>query len=186
MFVRRTNRFWSVSLKHTLFLDFLKLFRTCVSQQASLEKKTHFLDLRIKNYGCLKFQGEAWAGRACAAANEKELTTCAKSGGEEEKNFQQKWEQPNKSRHRPVAGGRPLVTGRPWTAGLPATSGRDLVSRLRPGPDRWSPAAWRPAVTARRSAAQGQLVTSGRLPAVGRRLDLLDCPNFLKFFSFKK
>jgi hypothetical protein len=45
------------------------------------------LDLRIKSYECLKFQGEIWAGRACAAANEKELTTCAKSGGQEEKKF---------------------------------------------------------------------------------------------------
>jgi hypothetical protein len=26
MSVRRTNQFWSVSLEHTLFLDFLKLF----------------------------------------------------------------------------------------------------------------------------------------------------------------
>jgi hypothetical protein len=26
MSVRRTNRFWSASLEHTLFLDFLKLF----------------------------------------------------------------------------------------------------------------------------------------------------------------
>jgi hypothetical protein len=26
MSVRRTNRFWSMSLEHTLFLDFLKLF----------------------------------------------------------------------------------------------------------------------------------------------------------------
>jgi hypothetical protein len=26
MSVQRTNRFWSVSLEHTLFLDFLKLF----------------------------------------------------------------------------------------------------------------------------------------------------------------
>jgi hypothetical protein len=68
-------------------------------------KKTHFLDLRIKSYGCLKFQGEVWAGRACAAANEKELTTCAKSGGQEEKKIQEKWEQPNKSRHRPAGCG---------------------------------------------------------------------------------
>jgi hypothetical protein len=37
--------------------------------------KPHFLDLRIKSYGCLKFQGEVWAGRACAGGNEKELTT---------------------------------------------------------------------------------------------------------------
>jgi hypothetical protein len=46
------------------------------------------LDLRIKSYGCLKFQGEVWAGRACARANQQELTTCAKSGGQEEKKFQ--------------------------------------------------------------------------------------------------
>jgi hypothetical protein len=84
MSVRRTNRFWSVSLEHTLFLNFLKLFlnmRLVVSFAG--RKKTHFLDLWIKSYGCLKFQGEVWAGRPCAAANEKELTTCAKSGGQD-------------------------------------------------------------------------------------------------------
>jgi hypothetical protein len=78
-----------VSLEHRLFLDFLKLFlnmRLIVSFAG--RKKTHFLDLRIKSYGCLKFQGEVWARRASAAANEKELTTCAKSGGQEEKKIQ--------------------------------------------------------------------------------------------------
>jgi hypothetical protein len=35
----------------------------------------HFLDLRIKSYGCLKFQGEVWAGRASAAANSKKMGT---------------------------------------------------------------------------------------------------------------
>jgi hypothetical protein len=110
MSVRRTNRFWSVSLEQTLFLDFLKLFVNMhlVASFAGRRKK-HFLDLRIKSYGCLKFQGEVWAGRACAAANEKELTTCAKSGGQEEKKIQQKWEQPDKFRRRPAAGGRPMV-----------------------------------------------------------------------------
>jgi hypothetical protein len=107
MSVRRTNRFWSVSLEHTLLLDFLKLFVN-MHLAASLagRKKMHFLDLRIKSYGCLKFQGEVWAGRACAAANEKELTICAKSGGQEEKKIQQKWEQPYRSRRQPAAGGR--------------------------------------------------------------------------------
>jgi hypothetical protein len=52
------------------------------------KKESYFLDLRIKSYGCLKFQGEVWAGRACARANQQELTTCAKSGGQEEKKFQ--------------------------------------------------------------------------------------------------
>jgi hypothetical protein len=67
MSVRRTNWCWSVSLEHTLFLDFLKLFvnmRLTVSFTG--RKKTHFLDLRIKSYVCLKFQGEVWAGRASA------------------------------------------------------------------------------------------------------------------------
>jgi hypothetical protein len=65
-----------VSLEHTLFLDFLKLFVNMrLAASFAGEKKTHFLDLWIKSYGCLKFQGEVWAGRACAATNEKELTT---------------------------------------------------------------------------------------------------------------
>jgi hypothetical protein len=83
MSVRWTNRFWSVSLEHTIFLDFLKLFvniRLVVSFAG--RKKTHFLDLRIKSYGCLKFQGEVWAGRACAEANEKELTILQKIWGQ--------------------------------------------------------------------------------------------------------
>jgi hypothetical protein len=40
----------------------------------------------------LKFQEEVWAGRACAGANQQELTTCAKSGGHEEIFFKEKWE----------------------------------------------------------------------------------------------
>jgi hypothetical protein len=114
MSVRRTNRFWSVSLEHTLFLDFLKLF---VNMHLTLsfagKQKSYFLDLRIKSYGCLKFQGEVWAGRACAGANQQELTTCTKSGGQEEKHFQEKWELPHRRRCRPTAGGRPAVTRRP-------------------------------------------------------------------------
>jgi hypothetical protein len=43
----------------------------------------HFLDLRIKNYGCLNFLGEVWAGRACAGANEEELTNHKKIWGQE-------------------------------------------------------------------------------------------------------
>jgi hypothetical protein len=90
MSVWRTNRFWLVSLEHTLFLDFLKLFVNMCLAVSFVGKKTHFLDLQIKSYGCLKFQGEVWAGRACAGANQQELTTCAKSGGHEEKKLQEK------------------------------------------------------------------------------------------------
>jgi hypothetical protein len=56
----------------------------------------------------LKFQGEVWAGWACAAANEKELTTCAKSGGHGEKKIQEKWVHPDGLRRRPAARGRRL------------------------------------------------------------------------------
>jgi hypothetical protein len=80
-----------VSLEHTLFLDFLKLFvnmRLAVSFAG--RKKTHFLDLWIKSYGCLKFQGEVWAGRACATTNEKELTTCGKKWGAGRKRLSRK------------------------------------------------------------------------------------------------
>jgi hypothetical protein len=91
-----------VSLEHTLFFDFLKLF---VNMRLALsftgKQKSYFLDLRIKSYGCLKFQGEVWAGRACAGANQQELTPCTKSGGQEEKKFK-------KNSGRPPAAGRDL------------------------------------------------------------------------------
>jgi hypothetical protein len=80
-----------VSLEYTLFLEFLKPFLNMHLAVSFAGKKMHFLDLRIKSYGCLKFQGEVWAGRACTASNEKELTTCAKSGGQEGKKIQEKW-----------------------------------------------------------------------------------------------
>jgi hypothetical protein len=86
-----------VSLEHTLFLDFLKLFVNMCLVVSYGEKRTHFLDIRIKSYGCLKFQGEVWAGRACVGANQQELTTCTKSEGQEEKKIQEKWEHPDTS-----------------------------------------------------------------------------------------
>jgi hypothetical protein len=116
MSVRRTNRFWSVSLEHTLFLNFLKLF---VNMRLALsfarKQKSSFLDLRIKSYGCLKFQGEVWAGRACAGANQQELTTCTKSGWHEEKKFQEKWELPPQA--QVTTRGRRATSGRSPAAG---------------------------------------------------------------------
>jgi hypothetical protein len=110
MSVRRTNRFWLVSLEHTLFFDFLKLF---VNMRLALsfagKQKSYFLDLQIKSYGCLKFQGEVLAGRVCAGANQQELTTCTKSGGQEEKNIQEKWELPHRRRCRSAVARWPRV-----------------------------------------------------------------------------
>jgi hypothetical protein len=86
MSVQRTNRFWSVSLELTLFLDFLKLFvKMHLTASFVGKKKSYFWDLRIKSNGCLKFLGEVWAGRACARANEKELTTCGKIWGQRDR-----------------------------------------------------------------------------------------------------
>ena len=45
----------------------------------------------MKSYGYLKFQREVWTGRACAEANQQELTTCAKSGGQEKTKFLEVW-----------------------------------------------------------------------------------------------
>jgi hypothetical protein len=45
---------------------------------------SYVLDLRVESYGCLKFLGEVWAGRACAKANQQELMTCTKIWGHEE------------------------------------------------------------------------------------------------------
>jgi hypothetical protein len=73
-----------VSFELTLFLDFLKLFVKMRLTVSFVEvKKSYFLDLWIKSYGCLKFLEEVWAGRACAGANEKELTKYKKNWWQE-------------------------------------------------------------------------------------------------------
>jgi hypothetical protein len=83
------------------------------------------LDLQIKSYACLKFQGEVWAGRACAAANEKELTNCAKNRGQEEEKKSRKM---GTARQAEVS-----------THGRRATAGHRLALGHRPaGGDLWS------------------------------------------------
>jgi hypothetical protein len=43
MSVQRTNQFWSVSLEHTLFLDFLKLFvNMCLAASFTGKKNAFF------------------------------------------------------------------------------------------------------------------------------------------------
>jgi hypothetical protein len=44
MSVRRTNRFWSVSLENTLFLDFLKLFVNMHLAISFVGKKNAFFE----------------------------------------------------------------------------------------------------------------------------------------------
>ena len=84
MFVQWTNQFWLVLLGFILFLEFLKLFvKMHLAISFARVKKNFFLDLWIKNYVCLKFLREVWAGRACARTNAEELTTCKKIWGQE-------------------------------------------------------------------------------------------------------
>jgi hypothetical protein len=107
----------SVTWAHTIFRFFETFCEDVSRNKLCGKKKSYFLDLQIKSYGCLKFQGEVWAGRACTGANQQELTTCAKSGGQEEKNFQEKWEQPDKARRWLAAGDQRSPAGRGSTLG---------------------------------------------------------------------
>jgi hypothetical protein len=84
-----------------------------------------FLDLRVKSYESLKFLGEVSARRACAGTNQQELTTCAKSLGQEEDFFcaNGEFRAPSRGR-RATAGRRPavptrLVVGDPWSPSCP-------------------------------------------------------------------
>ena len=130
MSVQRTNRFWYVSLKYTLFLDLLKLFENMhFTVSFAGRKKTHFLDLQIKSYGCLKFQGEVQAGRAYARANEKELTTCAKFWKQE---VGERGQGEHKKGDPCRSGQRPLVAPNQVTVEQSTVSRSTTAGRLRP------------------------------------------------------
>jgi hypothetical protein len=82
------NWIWALSLDLILFLDFKKHFENMRLEISFAGVQiSKFLDLWIKSYGYLKILGEVWVGRACAGANQQELTTCAKIGGQEEEEF---------------------------------------------------------------------------------------------------
>jgi hypothetical protein len=115
-------------------------------------KKSYFLDLRIKCYGCLKFLGEVWVGRACVGANEEELTTCAKFWGQEEGGRENTKKGDSLGNRWSVAtdrsttnGRRPLVAPGRATAGWLAVARRATMARSGRRPagrclDNW---AWR-------------------------------------------
>jgi hypothetical protein len=69
------------------------------------------LGAMVQSYGCLKFSGRVWPGRACTGANQQELTTCTKSGGQEKKKIPKKMGRLALCKCRPTAGGQPLVVG---------------------------------------------------------------------------
>jgi hypothetical protein len=134
------------------------------------KQKTHYLDLRIKSYGCLKFQGEVWAGRACAAANEEELTACAKFCG------QGGWA-------RGAGGGQSgaPVLGRSPTALHPEVSDRGL-----PGTGDLRSGSGRPSGDRRSAGDPATAALSGRRPPVGRRPRVAACLYIFFYLFFKK
>jgi hypothetical protein len=148
------------------------------------KQKTHYLDLRIKSYGCLKFEGEVWAGRACAAANEEELTACAKFCG------QGGWARgAGGGQSGASALGRSLTAGRgsrlrsaqrSATAGRQGrmTAGRAAIARQATAN---RPSTRRPAVAGLPTAALG-----GRRPPVSRRPRVATCLYIFFHLFFEK
>jgi hypothetical protein len=65
-----------------------------------------------QSYGCLKFLGELWVGRACAAANEVELTKMPKSRGRRKKRGGKRKSGRSKKNKMGPARGRQATTGR--------------------------------------------------------------------------
>jgi hypothetical protein len=89
-----------------------------------------FQELQIKSYGCLKFLGEVWVGRACVGANEKGLTTCAqkkelefekKGGSAQKKGLAPR---PAPDRWLPTSGWPGIVDPQSGAQSRPVTNGR--------------------------------------------------------------
>jgi hypothetical protein len=197
MSVRWTNRFWSVSLEHTLFLIFLKLFmnmRLAVSFAG--RKKSIFWTYGSKVMDVWSFKKKYGQGGHVLQPMRKSWLLAQKVEGRKQTKFKKNENIPigpgvnprlAGDRWSPVGPGPMIYGWRPLVARLPATSGWGLVVRPRPGPDRWSMASRRPSVAACRSAAQERPATSGRPPAAGQHLRLSSYPNFFwNFLILKK
>jgi hypothetical protein len=129
----------------------------------------------------LKFQGEVWAGRACAGTNQQELPTCTKSGGWEEKKFKKNGNCPT----GPGADLRLVASPRPPTGGR-----QPLVGAWSHGHD-WAPTVGRRHRGNQRSPPTGRRPKASRRLVVARRLRVDTCTYgtihiFLKFFNLKK
>ena len=74
------NVIWS----HTIFWFFETFCEDVFHYKLCVSTNFIILDLQIKSYGCLKFLGEVSIGRACAIANQQELTTSTQKGGQHE------------------------------------------------------------------------------------------------------
>jgi hypothetical protein len=109
MSVRRTNRFWSFSLEHTLFLDFLKLFVNMHLVVSFVGKKNAFFGPTDQKLWMFEVSRRS-LGRAgmCWSQPARVDHLCKKWRAGRKKN-QEKWEQPDMRRCRPAAGGRPRV-----------------------------------------------------------------------------
>jgi hypothetical protein len=163
MSVRRTNRFWSVSLEHTLFLDFLKLFvnmRLVVSFEG--KKNRSFWTYGSKVMGVWSFKEKSGQGGHVPEPTNKSWPLAQKVEGRKKKNFKKNGNcpispgvdpQPAGDRWSLAGPGPPIGGRRPLVTGLLATNDRGLDARSRLGHDRWSLAARWPEVAPHGSTA---------------------------------
>jgi hypothetical protein len=115
MSVRRTNRFWSMSLEHTLFLDFLKLLVNMHLAASFVgggenafsgptDQKLWMFEVSRRSLG----RAGMYDSQPARVDHLRK-----KWRAEKKKKIQEKWKLLDRRRCRPVAGWRPLVAGRP-------------------------------------------------------------------------
>jgi hypothetical protein len=159
MSVRRTNRFWSVSLEHTLFLDFLKLFVNIHLAVSFAGKKNRiFWTYGSKVMGVWSFKEKSGHGGHVLEPTSKSWPLAQKVEGRKKKNSRKMGTAPQVQasiRGRRVTVGRRLALGRRL-----ATFGRWTAGVQRSGPGR-------PAATGPRPLVAGSPATRGRRPQVG-------------------
>jgi hypothetical protein len=153
MSVRRTNRFWSVSLEHILFLDFFETFCEHASR-TKLRRKT-----KIVFFG--PTDQKLWVFQVSRRSLGREGMCCSQPARVD--HLHKKWRAGRKNISRKIGNCPtgtsvdPRLAGDHWSPAGPGppTCGRGLVARKRPGLDRWLPVSWQPEVAVRRSVAQG-------------------------------
>jgi hypothetical protein len=131
MSVRRTNRFWSVSLEHTLFLDFFETFCEHASR-TKLRGKTKIVFFRPTDQKLWVFEvSRRSLGRAGMCCSQPARVD----------HLHKKWRAGRKKNSRKMG---TVPQAQVSTRGQQATRGcHPQVSGLGPGGDQWLPAGRR-------------------------------------------
>jgi hypothetical protein len=132
----------SVTWAHTIFGFFETFCEHASRTKLRRKKNSYFLDLWIKSYGCLMFQGEVRQRQAESGRGRAGMC----------------WSQPARvdHLHKKWRAGRKNISRK--TGNYPTVAGVDP----RPAGDRWSPAGPGPPTCGRRLLVAGLPVTSGR------------------------